>query len=1149
MRVTTNYFSPSRLIAGLMLCATMLFFAPTNSSAMTDVYQLSQSIGKAMDMTGSTQIHGPNRSLVASPTIAIGFTFKFDGRDYTTFSANSSGLMSLGRVTERYYYGWYFPNYTRSSFGPTAEYPVIAPQWTSYARPTSTGQVHYKMSGTAPNRVLTIEWNSVRSFGSTYYRYPGGTYQVRLYETSNKIEFHYGTMYDVSTYSYAANIGIASSTSRYINVWGNDITESYVYPSGQASFYRYSYRYPMTLNRVFTFNPCEKAVKMTGNIAEGGTVDMDPDEDVLLEGKQVKRGSYGDYSPMTIEVPSNGCDPLTWTATFSGPGAADYAVLPGTVPLGDKGGPIVRFTPSDASVRNATMNISFSNGDKYSFDVAAEGLNRIDWFADVNEGGVTGMANGATLLSNIDVERGMSRDLMPFSIGNNNADGNQKPAVITYKLEDPLDEYNLALPNGTVTGTTNEQNGTETIGANQKSTPVITFSPTPAGTNFGTGPQEATLTVTVDDDVRVFTLAGFSVASQLEIAFDDIDVIKSDRNFFRGVVTCVGDQNTQYAVQLDNVNRKDVTIFEVDIYEVDSRFQQGAPPYPNMFDGSHRGAKEVMSTDYVFATSPGVAPLDENTAATFPMVIPAGESRTLYLTYVGQRPGKRYARAFMRTDAVNFFGPAKNVFNPTAGTKDPSVEGQMTVNFFGRALGSHLAGDADGNLEGLNMTFGDVKVGESIESETTIHNTGECELRISQTRARLTTGDVEEFELLSIFGEATVEGTDFVIAPGGTATLKARFTPSRSGSRRASVAMQTNDSTVGGTGITGRGLFYLDLYGVGSAELEAFDLALDPAVVDGPGSNGMVQVVNTSTEIIEVTNLELVGANIDEIMMDAANPWPAMPIRMQPGDVLPVGVALMPMAGAADGPRNAQLVVTYGSGKTATADINGLVGTRMLMATPATLFEGMQLPIGEIARQSAIIVNNGTFPIQLTDVRIEGAGAADYQMHMSGRTIIDAGGFEVVEVTYAPTAAGASDATLVIESNATNGGLAIVLGGMAAGTSQSGSASGSNGTDEVETGGSSGRAATPAGLLELGSLAPNPARDMVSFTYGLPTDGAVALGIYDVNGNLVRSIEQGNLVAGTHTADFDVHALSSGIYVLRLSFNGTVVTRPMTVVN
>ena len=206
MRVTTNYFSPSRLIAGLMLCATMLFFAPTNSSAMTDVYQLSQSIGKAMDMTGSTQIHGPNRSLVASPTIAIGFTFKFDGRDYTTFSANSSGLMSLGRVTERYYYGWYFPNYTRSSFGPTAEYPVIAPQWTSYARPTSTGQVHYKMSGTAPNRVLTIEWNSVRSFGSTYYRYPGGTYQVRLYETSNKIEFHYGTMYDVSTYSYAANM-------------------------------------------------------------------------------------------------------------------------------------------------------------------------------------------------------------------------------------------------------------------------------------------------------------------------------------------------------------------------------------------------------------------------------------------------------------------------------------------------------------------------------------------------------------------------------------------------------------------------------------------------------------------------------------------------------------------------------------------------------------------------------------------------------------------------------------------------------------------------------------------------------------------------------------------------------------------------------
>lgn len=1141
MRVTTNYRTPSRIAGGVMLLAMMFLFAPNQASALTDVYQLSQSIGKPTDMTGSTYIYGRS-SFVASPERAIGFTFKFDGKNYTTFSVSTAGVMSLGTVTQRYYYPRYFPDYDRGGvYDMNQYYPLIAPMWLYVGYPQTGGKVHSKLTGTAPNRVLTIEWQNVYAFGQTSIYYPGGTFQVRLYETSNKIEFWYGTMRESGTSSYRSAVGLASSTSRFINIWGNDITENRTYPSGQYYTYRYPRNYPMVQNRVFTFNPCEKAVQMTGNIAEGGTVDMDPDEDVLLVGKQVKRGSQMTYRPFTMSVPANGCDPLTWTTSVTGTGAADYRVNPGQINLGEKGSPELVFTPQAVGERPATITYRFSNGDVYSFNVNAEGLNRIDWLADVNQGGVNGMNNGATLLSNIDVNRGDTRDLMPFTIGNNNPDAAQTLADVTYILDDPLEEYSLDVPNGTVTGNSTMQTGRISIGANGSSTPIITFSPHPNGTAYGTGPQEATLTVIADNERRVFTLAGFSVAPALDVYYNDDDVIAHDRNFYRGVVTCVGEEASVYTVRLENTNRADVVIDEFAIYEVDSRFQQGTPPYPLARDAF---GNLKMAHDYVVSTNPGVAPIPANTKARFPMTIAPGETVMLYMTYVGQRPGKRYARAFMRTNAVNFFSPDMNNFIP--GQKPtPDVEGLMTTYFAPRSLGSGMSGDAEGQLDGLTMNFDKVKVGESVEGDVAVFNTGECDMRISIDRAHLTTGDVDEFELLSIFGEATKDGQDYIIAPGASATIRARFTPSRSGSRRASVVLQSNDSTVGGDGITARGLYFLNLYGVGSAELEAYDVALDPAVLDGPSSQGYVEVVNTSTEVIEVTNLEIVGPDAAELVADPANPWPAMPFRMEPGDVLMVGVALVPGAGAAEGVRNAQLVVSYGS-ETATANITGLVGTRLLSATPMSLFEGMQLPIGEIARQSLIIVNNGTFPVSLSNVSIQGAGMGDYTMHSSGRTVIDAGGFEIIEVTYAPTAAGNSDATLVIESDATSGQIDVMLSGSAATTSPSGGSA--NGTRQAETG-SSNRAVTPHGILDLGALAPNPARNMAGFSYSLPGAGAVSIGIYDVNGTLVRSIASGEMAEGTYEASFDVTTLSSGVYMLRLDFNGTVVTRPMTVVN
>lgn len=1143
MRVTTTY---TRLVRAVAVVATVLLAALSGSerlSALDDVYKLSQSTGTAYDMTGAIQLYGRS-SLVASPLTNIGFTFRFDGRNYTTFSANTSGAMSLGSVTQRYYFPYYYPNFvsTGSVYNLGDKYPFLAVYWTYVGYPTTTGGLYYKVFGTAPNRVLVVEWRNVFTFGSsTSTSYSGGTFQARLYEGSNRLEYFYGQMTN-GTASYPISIGLVSTATRYINVYGNNISQYYTYPSGGYYFYRYPTTYPMTSNRLFTFNPCEDTVMVAGNSAEGGTATM-KQGDLLLEGKSVQRGSGATFYPFSLETLPNACDDLTYSATFSGAGAADYAVVPGSVRKGEKVSPAIRFTPQGVGLRSATMTLSLSNGRKYVYGLGAEGLTRIGWIGNSAEGGSAGLQSGDILLSTIDVDRGDSRDLRPFVVRNVNPDPTQGRASVSYTLDDPLDEYSLSVPGGSVTGSGTRQDGSVTIGANEANEPVITFAPHPGGTRYGTGVQEATLSVTADGETRTFLLHGFSVAPSLEMVLGGRDVITSDRNFYRNTVLCVGEEPNSLVFTMTNTNRADVVIDRLDIFEMDSRVQQGAPRYPQKIDPQ---GKLVPVSDYRLSRAPGVAPQRLNRQPDFPIVIPAGATETFHLTFVAQRPGKRYARAFLSTNAVNFFGEDLGFF--TGSRQSGSYqEGLMTLDLFGQGLGSRLSSSASGATESPSLIFDPVKVGQSGEAETTVYNTGECDLRISVDQARLTSGDVEDFELLDVFGDATRVGQDYVIAPGGTATVKARFTPSRSGSRRATLMIATNDSTLGSDIMAAQGVHYMNFYGVGKAELRAYDLRLAPAVVDGPGSRGRVVLENTSSESIRLTGVELQGVNISEITQDPAGRWPSLPVQMQPGDVLEFGVALSPLPGSSPAAKNATVVFTYGSGDQVSARVSGLTGTRHLVATPASLFQGISIPIGSVIRRSAVVSNQGTFPVTIGDIRIEGTGGANYEVRSSGRRTIDAGGFEILEVVYAPRVAGSESATLVIDNNGTTGQLRVDLVGLVAGSSYRGGGDPS----EISRGqaAEAGRVVGPS--LSIGSDRDTPAlvRQRMRLDYAVPGDGPVRLSLFDSRGSLVRELYQGYASGGTHEIEVDLRRLPSGLYLVRLVRGAEIVSCPIMVID
>lgn len=113
----------------------------------------------------------------------IGFTFNFNGTDYTQFSASPDGWISFGPSTTVNQ----FTNATTS----TTNTPKLYPYWDDLATGTD-GSVKTLVVGSAPSRIFIAEWYVTipRNVSGA----ANSRFQAWLYEGSNKIEFRYGTM-------------------------------------------------------------------------------------------------------------------------------------------------------------------------------------------------------------------------------------------------------------------------------------------------------------------------------------------------------------------------------------------------------------------------------------------------------------------------------------------------------------------------------------------------------------------------------------------------------------------------------------------------------------------------------------------------------------------------------------------------------------------------------------------------------------------------------------------------------------------------------------------------------------------------------------------------------------------------------------------
>jgi hypothetical protein len=72
------------------------------------------------------------------------------------------------------------------------------------------------------------------------------------------------------------------------------------------------------------------------------------------------------------------------------------------------------------------------------------------------------------------------------------------------------------------------------------------------------------------------------------------------------------------------------------------------------------------------------------------------------------------------------------------------------------------------------------------------------------------------------------------------------------------------------------------------------------------------------------------------------------------------------------------------------------------------------------------------------------------------------------------------------------------------------------------------------GRVSMDQNSPNPFNPTTTIRFSLPNDAFAKLTVYTVNGQLVKTLVQGDLQAGSHEVMFDGSSLASGVYLYRL---------------
>ncbi len=204
----------SKAIQKIFIIAILIFlaFSPPKSTAQVATgYTFSQgtvATNPASTSSGTAIISGWWDDNVSLFNFPAGFTFNFNGTNYTSCRVSSNGFITFGATAPT------GGNYTPISSN--AGYAGAFGAWSADLIDLFNSPVVYNMTGTAPNRTLTIKW-----FQATRYAIAGIgpeniSFVINMYETTNIIEAAYGNC-SMTTDALSAQVGLRGTGNSDFN--------------------------------------------------------------------------------------------------------------------------------------------------------------------------------------------------------------------------------------------------------------------------------------------------------------------------------------------------------------------------------------------------------------------------------------------------------------------------------------------------------------------------------------------------------------------------------------------------------------------------------------------------------------------------------------------------------------------------------------------------------------------------------------------------------------------------------------------------------------------------------------------------------------------------------------------------------------------
>lgn len=182
----------------------MIMVNGTISGQVSASYTFSSTADTYTPLSSSTTLFSTNWDESVS-SLAIPFSFTFNGTSYTSCYVSTNGFITFGTTVPA------TNNY--SPISNTAAYSgVISAFGRDLASSTSGNNIVYGTEGTAPNRTFVIQWINAQRYYSSI-RNGFYNFQIRLSEETNVIQIKYGNCSTTYTTGLNVQVGLRGSSN------------------------------------------------------------------------------------------------------------------------------------------------------------------------------------------------------------------------------------------------------------------------------------------------------------------------------------------------------------------------------------------------------------------------------------------------------------------------------------------------------------------------------------------------------------------------------------------------------------------------------------------------------------------------------------------------------------------------------------------------------------------------------------------------------------------------------------------------------------------------------------------------------------------------------------------------------------------------